>query len=72
MTSGTPGAARHAADNGFDRCSTSSNDSFDTGAAGVASTLAALDAAGLTTWALPVAELRACAARTAAAVGTVH
>ncbi len=40
--------AQGLADSGFDRCSTSSNHSFDTGAAGIVSTLEALDAAGLT------------------------
>jgi poly-gamma-glutamate capsule biosynthesis protein CapA/YwtB (metallophosphatase superfamily) len=39
--------AQGLADTGFDRCSTSSNHSFDTGVSGIASTLAALDAAGL-------------------------
>ncbi len=34
-------------DIGFDRCSTASNHAWDLGAAGIASTLAALDAAGL-------------------------
>ncbi len=33
---------------GFDRCSTASNHSYDLGVAGIDSTLAALDAAGLT------------------------
>ncbi len=40
--------AQGLADTGFDRCSTSSNHSFDVGAAGIVSTLEALDAAGLT------------------------
>jgi poly-gamma-glutamate capsule biosynthesis protein CapA/YwtB (metallophosphatase superfamily) len=39
--------ARGLADTGFDRCSTSSNHSFDTGVAGIVSTLDALDAAGI-------------------------
>ncbi len=39
--------AQGLADTGFDRCSTASNHSFDIGTPGIDSTLAALDAAGL-------------------------
>ena len=40
--------AQGLADTGFDRCSTASNHSFDTGVPGIVSTLDALDAAGMT------------------------